>query len=361
MRNLPPQFEEQSSEFADPAPNIVDARALTDESRDWSVGSAVTVIVTTGLVVVATFFVLGAIHINGAQATTPRDDFTSIVWRSGVAGLVGCLAVAVLQLISQRRRDAGAAIRLRALAEQNAALAVETRRVLDALVSFAGLLTPEGVLLEANQSALRAGGIHPADVIGKPLWETYWCSFSEDAKAIVRAAVARASKGESQRFDMLVRMANDRMMLIDFVLQPLYDESGAITKLVASGLDLTERQTTQSALRDKDQMLARITDSLPGIVCTLRLDTDGRFVAEYVSSGSLRLIGLDPSLWLSDMSQFYRRLSGDQRAEFDRLIKKSAGELSVLLTDLKVLDSQGAGRWLRVRGAPTGAAGGSII
>jgi DNA-binding NarL/FixJ family response regulator len=45
---------------------------------------------------------------------------------------------------------------------------------------FTGLLTPTGILIDANQSALTFAGIQLEDVINRPFWETYWWSNSPE-------------------------------------------------------------------------------------------------------------------------------------------------------------------------------------
>ena len=43
---------------------------------------------------------------------------------------------------------------------------------------------------EANSAPLRAAGISADDVIGRPFWDTYWCSRDERLKQWVREASA---------------------------------------------------------------------------------------------------------------------------------------------------------------------------
>lgn len=45
------------------------------------------------------------------------------------------------------------------------------RILLDESFQFIGLLSPDGTLLEVNQSALRFAGIAKEAVVGKPFWE----------------------------------------------------------------------------------------------------------------------------------------------------------------------------------------------
>ena len=42
------------------------------------------------------------------------------------------------------------------------------RNILDSLFILAGLMTPDGILIEANNTALEVAGLKPEDVLGKP-------------------------------------------------------------------------------------------------------------------------------------------------------------------------------------------------
>ena len=72
---------------------------------------------------------------------------------------------------------------------------------------FVGLMTPDGILIEANRPALTMAGLKPDDVLGKPIEETYWWSYSKEVKHQLREAVARAAHGEASSYDVQVRAA----------------------------------------------------------------------------------------------------------------------------------------------------------
>jgi PAS domain S-box-containing protein len=117
------------------------------------------------------------------------------------------------------------------------------RCVLDGLGShmFVGLLTPGGILVEANRSALELAGLDRDAVTGRPLDETPWFASSEDERERLREAIARAAAGEAVRYDAVVSAAGNRPVTIDFSLQPLLDDEGKVAFLVPSARDATER------------------------------------------------------------------------------------------------------------------------
>jgi PAS domain S-box-containing protein len=75
------------------------------------------------------------------------------------------------------------------------------RTVFDYTYQFAGLLSPDGVLLESNHTALKAAGISLSDAVGKLFWETpFWTRQPAADIARLRDGIERAGRGEFVRF-----------------------------------------------------------------------------------------------------------------------------------------------------------------
>ncbi len=124
----------------------------------------------------------------------------------------------------------------------NAEREAHVRSILDNTQSFIGLLAVDGTLLEANTPALTAAGITRDSVVGRKIWDTGWWSENAAETARLKDAVARSAAGKVVRYDMVVDIARDIHMDIDFMLAPVRDASGTVTLLVPSGLDITERK-----------------------------------------------------------------------------------------------------------------------
>ncbi len=138
-----------------------------------------------------------------------------------------------------------------------------TRRVLDNLFAFVGVLTVDGTLVEVNRAPLEGAGISASDVLGKKFWDCSWWSYSPEVQARLRAACKRAIAGEVVRYDELVRMAGEAMLWIDFQLAPLRDAEGRITHLIPSGMDITERRRSAETLRQNAELFIRLVDQAP--------------------------------------------------------------------------------------------------
>ena len=142
------------------------------------------------------------------------------------------------------------------------------RRVLDSLYSFVGVLTPDGILIEANRTAIESGNLQPEDVLNKPFSETYWWSYDPKIQAQLKDAIQQAAAGEIVRYDVIVRLSEDRFIPIDFSIVPLFDDNGRVEYLIPSGIDLSEREASKQALVQREYELRLITEVIPQQVWT---------------------------------------------------------------------------------------------
>jgi PAS domain S-box-containing protein len=121
------------------------------------------------------------------------------------------------------------------------------REILDRILAFVGVLTPEGIVLEANRAALEFAALRAEDAIGKRLEDTYWFCYSPESQKEIRSLVASASAGTRARAELRARVSADRFLIIDFSILPLVEE-GRIAYLIPSAIDITERRRAEQEL-----------------------------------------------------------------------------------------------------------------
>src|SRR5258708_20666898 len=95
--------------------------------------------------------------------------------------------------------------------------------VLEGLHAGIAVLTPEGIVLEINEAPLDGAHLRREEVIGKPLAQTPWWSFSPAGQEQLRAAIARASTGETVLFETLVHPREELFLHLEVVIIPHID------------------------------------------------------------------------------------------------------------------------------------------
>ncbi|GAX35974.1 PAS domain-containing protein [Nodularia sp. NIES-3585] len=124
------------------------------------------------------------------------------------------------------------------------------RAIFDLTFQFVGLLTPDGTILEANQTALSFAGLEHSDVVNRPFWQARWWTISLATQEQLKAAIAQAKAGEFVRYQVDVLGVGDNIATIDFSLKPIKDDTDTVVLLIAEGRDITEQQ---AALRDRQK------------------------------------------------------------------------------------------------------------
>ena len=127
--------------------------------------------------------------------------------------------------------------------------------IIDSIFGFVALFTPDGTLVHINHRPMDMNDVLPADVLGRPFWETFWWAHSAEARAQVRDALRRAALGETLRFDAEVRDCRDQPVAMDLQVTPLYDGDGQLTHLLGFGVDISERKRVQAQLQDLNEKL----------------------------------------------------------------------------------------------------------
>lgn len=123
------------------------------------------------------------------------------------------------------------------------------RALFDQTFQFIGLMTPEGVLIEANRSALEFAGVEASSVLNKPFWETVWWAHSPELQEKLRLAVKNAARGEFVRFEATHCDKNKRLHYVDFSLKPVKNANDKVIFLIPEGRDITERKESEEQLR----------------------------------------------------------------------------------------------------------------
>lgn len=161
--------------------------------------------------------------------------------------------------------------------------------IFNSTYQYIGLLSPDGILLEVNDTALGFAALNAAQVIGKAFWECHWFDLDDATRASVKRAIHRAAQGEFVRQQMDIRGAESMTHIIDFSVKPVRDERNEIAYLVAEGHDVTARVFAERAMGVKDRLFRTAFDDAP--IGTAIVGLDGRWIE--VNDALSEMLGYD--------------------------------------------------------------------
>jgi len=200
------------------------------------------------------------------------------------------------------------------------------RAVFEQTTVFAGVMTKDGVLIEANRISLEACGYRAEEVMGKPFWETAWWRNHFDAQVKIREAIPQVAKGVPYRETMMYSWADGTEHIVDFALYPIVDDRGQVLYLHPTGIDVTD--------------LTRIQENYRKLV--VRLDAEVRARTLELEQRTADLVR--QSEQLRELSWRLLHTQEEERRHIARELHDSAGQtLTVLGINLAQL-AQKAGR-----------------
>ncbi|CAD5982684.1 Virulence sensor protein BvgS [Planktothrix tepida] len=150
------------------------------------------------------------------------------------------------------------------------------RAIFNQTFQLMGLLTCEGMILEINQTALDFADLQHQDIVNQPFWKGHWWTVSPQTQAQLQDAIHRAAQGEFIHYEVEIYSHNYQLKTLDFSLRPLFNETGEVKLLIAEGRDITEQQTLQLELAQRESWLDAFFACAPAGL--LILDNQKRFI-----------------------------------------------------------------------------------
>ena len=136
------------------------------------------------------------------------------------------------------------------------------RAVVNQTLGFLSIMTPEGKLLDVNDSFLQAIGCPRDQVLGRLYWETAWWDRSPEVQELLKADLLEAAGGSRVRRESPYFTASGEMRFLDRSMSPLRDREGHIDFVVAEGHDVTDRHRGEEKIRALNATLRQANESL---------------------------------------------------------------------------------------------------
>jgi PAS domain S-box-containing protein len=220
------------------------------------------------------------------------------------------------------------------------------RAIFDGVFQFIGLTTPDGTLLEANQTALNFGGIAAEEAIGRRFWEVSGWRFSAAVQRQLQAATLRAAQGEFFRCRLELTGADDRAIPIDFSLSPIRNERGEVTMLIPEGRDLSQIEQAERDRHRVERYTARLATALKVAqagawyweLSDNKLDWTPEFEA---------LFDYEPGSTQKIYSEWAQRIHPDDLQRVESIVQETiAGRLPQHRCEYRIVCRDGSIRWV---------------
>ncbi|HLP90964.1 MAG TPA: PAS domain S-box protein [Nostocaceae cyanobacterium] len=130
------------------------------------------------------------------------------------------------------------------------------RAIFNGAFQCTAILTPEGIVLEANQTCLELGEIQPEEIVGQPLWDMKWWKMNPATQERLKVAIATAAQGEFVRYELDI-LRNQQIRTIDFSIKPLKNETDQVILLIAESRDIHDLKQAQAALEQYNHELEK--------------------------------------------------------------------------------------------------------
>ncbi len=145
------------------------------------------------------------------------------------------------------------------VAEQTAELVEQRARlrtIFETSFGFQGLLTRNGILVDANATSLAGIGRRLEAVVGQAFWDTPWFSATPGMPEMVREAAGRVAGGEVVRQEILIDLPVGGWRWFDFAMRPMRNDGGEVIAIVTEAMETTERRRAEEALRQSQKLEA---------------------------------------------------------------------------------------------------------
>ena len=196
----------------------------------------------------------------------------------------------------------------------------------------------------ANEAVLELAGVS----LREELHGTLESFFNEESMLSFTQRLLCLVRGETtyQGHSTFVRRNGEvRRVSIQLFVMPGHEDS--LAQVIVSSIDITERERYNREVRESYQLLARLTDQVPGLIYKYQQFADGRACFPYASQGMEELYGLKPSEVREDATPVFTLIHPDDLPQVQQSIESSRLSLMPWECEYRITHPRNGERWLQ--------------
>lgn len=238
------------------------------------------------------------------------------------------------------------------------------KAIFNSMFQFTGVLSPSGMLLEINDTALAFAGVQREECLGRYFWETLWWSATRHARSDLHVAIGQAALGQFIRYEVEACGRGEKKLLLDFSIKPVCDDSGAVVLLIAEGRDITEAKQAREFATEQETRFRALGSNIPGLIfqlCWDPLQQRSHFL--YVSKGSKELCGQAPEAFIEGRVELGGCIVEEDRQGYIASFQQAANAVEEWQWNGRLINPQPTMPpvWVSLRASPRVGEAGELI
>ncbi|MGA0612077.1 PAS domain S-box protein [Caldimonas sp. KR1-144] len=170
-----------------------------------------------------------------------------------------------------------------------------------------------------------------------------------------------AGRGQHYQMEKRYLRPDGSAVWVQLTVAAVPNAQGTVDHFVSVVHDITERKRVELLLRERDALLAKLTQQVPGMICRFELLPDGRTRVPFASDAVRQLFELEPEDLCDDGRPMIWRVPKDERARIWDGVVDSATELKPWRTEFPVDLPRGGRRWIEGHAMPEPRPGGGTL
>ncbi|MDB9528271.1 PAS domain S-box protein [Oscillatoria sp. CS-180] len=127
------------------------------------------------------------------------------------------------------------------------------------------------------------------------------------------------------------------------------------------GVDVTERQLAEDALRKSEARFRRLASNMPGIIYRYHRESSGRTYFSYLSAACREILEVDPEAGIQNHKLIWNLIHPDDQRRMLSALRTSQSRLTPISEDCRIVTPSGAVKWLKTLARPVREPNGSYL
>ncbi len=220
-----------------------------------------------------------------------------------------------------------------------------------------GIMDENEIFRFANPEAHRIFGVEQGALINTSL-----LSFiSDDVVEFIHKETQKCIQGKSSKYEIEINRPSGEKRQILVTITPYKNENNEFVGTFGVFRDITSQKEAEKILKERDLLLTKMTERVPGVVYQYQLFPDGSSRFPYASNGIQNIYGVSPEEVKYDAAKVFEVLHKDDLADVDESIQKSFKNLEPWIFEYRVVHPQKGIRWLSGESVPEKMNDGSVM